>query len=70
MSICDCELLDDEGIAKKLKHSKRHVRTLRDPKLTDDPLPSIRLGKAYRYIWGSPEMETWLKRRATSRRVR
>ena len=40
---------------------REHTRTR-----STDPIPHIRLGKYVRFLWGSPELEQWLKRRIVS----
>jgi hypothetical protein len=31
-----------------------------------DPLPHLRLGKYVRFVWASPELESWIQRRMIS----
>ena len=69
MPSTDNEILDDQGVSKKLRITTRHLRDLRERSKTADPIPSIRLGRLYRYIWGSPEMNAWLLRRSNSKRA-
>lgn len=64
MTVSESELLDDAGLAKKLKKRLRWVITWR--KSAVDPIPALRLGRAYRYAWGSEEMNAWLMRRSNS----
>jgi len=59
-------IFDDPLMAATLRCKPRKLRTLRDPKLTPDPIPCFRLGKTYRYRWGSPEMEAWLGRQSST----
>ena len=61
------EIIDGDGLAKKLAVTPRWIERYRRATLQDDPIPSIRLGATYRYRWGSPEMEAWLGRRANSK---
>jgi len=67
MSSTETTILNDQEIVKKLRITPRHLRDLREDSKTSDPIPSIRLGRLYRYPWGSPEMEAWLQRRANSK---
>jgi hypothetical protein len=30
---------------------------------SEDPLPHVNLGKYVRFLWGSPELEEWIRRR-------
>jgi len=64
-TFADCELLDDKALAKKLKKTHRWVLAWRASQA--DPIPALRLGKSYRYAWGSPEMNAWLQRRSNVR---
>jgi hypothetical protein len=32
-------------------------------KRAQDPLPHVSLGKYVRFLWGSPELQAWIKRR-------
>lgn len=56
------EYLDCLQLAAKLNLPvswvREHVRSR-----TPDPIPHIKLGKYVRFLWCSPELEAWLKRR-------
>jgi hypothetical protein len=69
----DFEVLDADGLAAKLKRKKRWVELKSRPSEEADPIPAIKLGRVYRYLWGSPELTAWLLRRSnhkpTSRAV-
>ena len=62
----DTEILTDVELGKRVKKSTRWIQHRSREWLVKDAIPSIRLGKTYRYLWGSPELESWLARQATT----
>jgi hypothetical protein len=60
----DCEILDSNELALRLKVKESWVIEQSKRSRTSDPIPVFRLGKHRRYRWGSPEMNDWLGRRA------
>jgi hypothetical protein len=61
------ELLTPGEFAERLKVPVTWVRErTRTRELHGDVIPHIRLGRYIRYRWGSPELESWLKRRVYS----
>ncbi len=59
---CQHEYLDSVQFAARLNVPpswvREHVRSR-----TSDPIPHLKLGKYVRFLWGSPALEAWLKRR-------
>jgi hypothetical protein len=66
------EVIDSAELAQRLKVKESWVVDQSKRSRTSDPIPVFRLGKHRRYRWGSPEMDSWLERRAgttTTRKV-
>jgi len=60
----DFEVLTSAELAQRLKVKESWVVDQSKRSRTSDPLPIFRLGKHRRYLWGSPAMIAWLRRRA------
>lgn len=56
------ESLTSEQLADRLNVPPSWVRDQVRAR-AEDPLPHIQLGKYVRFLWGSPELEAWLRRR-------
>ena len=56
------ERLDSEQMAARLNVPESWVRDQVRAR-AEDPLPHIQFGKYVRFLWGSPELEAWLRRR-------
>jgi hypothetical protein len=57
-----CEFIDSEELARRWHVP---VSWMRDQvrKRAEDPLPHVSLGKYVRFLWGSPALELWIRRR-------
>lgn len=57
-----CEFIDSEELARRWHVP---VSWIRDQvrKRAEDPLPHVSLGKYVRFLWGSPALELWIRRR-------
>jgi len=62
---CSYEVITASELAEKLKVRESWVVEQSKRCRTHDPIPVFRLGKHRRYRWGSPEMNSWLERRAS-----
>jgi len=60
----DYEVLNSGELAQRLKVKESWVVDQSKRCRTSDPIPVFRLGKHRRYRWGSPELNSWLDRRA------
>jgi hypothetical protein len=60
----DYEVLTSGELAQRLKVKESWVGDQSKRCRTSDPIPVFRLGKHRRYRWGSPELNSWLDRRA------
>ena len=60
------EVLTSAELAERLKVKESWVVDQSKPCRTHDPIPVFRLGKHRRYRWGSPELNSWLNRRASN----
>lgn len=63
-SAFDYEVLTSAELAGRLKVKESWVVDQSKRSRTHDPIPVFRLGKHRRYRWGSPELSSWLDRRA------
>ena len=56
------EFIDSEELARRWDVP---VSWIRDQvrKRAEDPLPHVSLGKYVRFLWGSPALELWIRRR-------
>jgi hypothetical protein len=61
-SYATTELLTPDGLAERIIRSRRWVIINTRPD-AQDPIPHLRFGRVARYAWGSPELESWLRRR-------
>jgi hypothetical protein len=57
------EVLTTAELAERLKVKESWVVDQSKRSRTADPIPIFRLGKHRRYLWGSPELNAWLRRR-------
>lgn len=57
-----CEFIDSEELARRWHVP---VSWIRDQvrRRAEDPLPHVSLGKYVRFLWGSPALELWIRRR-------
>ena len=60
------EVLTTAELAERLKVKESRVVDRSKPSRTADPIPIFRLGKHRRYLWESPELNAWLRRRSGS----
>lgn len=60
------EVLTTTELAQRLKVKESSVVDQSKRSRTADPIPIFRLGKHRRYLWGSPELNAWLRRRSGS----
>jgi hypothetical protein len=60
------EVLTTRELAERLKVKESWVVDQSKRSRTVDPIPIFRLGKHRRYLWGSPELNAWLRRRSGS----
>ena len=60
------EVLTTAELAERLKVKESWVVDQSKRSRTADPIPIFRLGKHRRYLWGSPELNAWLRRRSGS----
>jgi len=60
------EVLTTTELAERLKVKESWVVDQSKRSRTADPIPIFRLGKHRRYLWGSPELNAWLRRRSGS----
>ena len=60
------EVLTTAELAERLKVKESWVVDQSKRSRTGDPIPIFRLGKHRRYLWGSPELNAWLRRRSGS----
>jgi hypothetical protein len=60
------EVLTTAELAQRLKVKESWVVDQSKRSRTADPIPIFRLGKHRRYLWGSPELNAWLRRRSGS----
>ena len=60
------EVLTTAELAEGLKVKESWVVDQSKRSRTADPIPIFRLGKHRRYLWGSPELNAWLRRRSGS----
>ena len=56
------EPLDSKQLAERLNLPESWVRDQVRSR-AEDPLPHAQFGKYVRFLWGSPELEAWLRRR-------
>jgi hypothetical protein len=60
------EVLTATELAQRLKVKESWFVDQSKPSRTADPIPVFRLGKHRRYLWGSAELNAWLRRRSGS----
>ena len=60
----DYEVLTSAELGQRLKVKESWVIEAAKRSRTNDPIPSVKFGKHRRFLWGSPELEAWLDRRA------
>ena len=58
----DTIIIDSAELAKRLNLPESWVRDQVRSRAVD-PIPHKKFGKYVRFVWGSPELEKWLKRR-------
>jgi hypothetical protein len=63
------EIIDAEELAARLKLPKSWVMEKTRQRAEDggDPIPHLKFGKYRRFKWGSPELSSWLARRANGK---
>ena len=67
---CGFEVLTSAELAQRLRVRESWVIDQSKRSRTADPIPVFRLGKHRRYRWGSPELTSWLERRAGTQQLR
>jgi hypothetical protein len=60
------QVLTTAELAERLKVKESWVVDQSKRSRAADPIPIFRLGKHRRYLWGSPELNAWLRRRSGS----
>ena len=61
-SLTTYEFIDSRELARRLAVSTSWVRDQVRSR-SQDPLPHVNLGKYVRFLWGSPALELWIRRR-------
>jgi hypothetical protein len=56
------ESLDSQQLAERLNLPESWIRDQVRSR-AEDPMPHAQFGKYVRFLWGSPELEAWLRRR-------
>jgi hypothetical protein len=56
------EFIDSRELARRLTVPTSWIRDQVRAR-SEDPLPHVNLGKYVRFLWGSPELEEWIRRR-------
>ena len=56
------EFIDSSELARRLTVPVSWIRDQVRAR-SEDPLPHVHLGKYVRFLWGSPELELWIRRR-------
>ena len=56
------EFIDSRELARRLTVPPSWIRDQVRAR-SEDPLPHVNLGKYVRFLWGSPELEDWIRRR-------
>jgi hypothetical protein len=56
------EFIDSRELARRLTVPPSWVRDQVRAR-SEDPLPHVNLGKYVRFLWGSPALELWIRRR-------
>jgi hypothetical protein len=66
------EFIDSRELARRLTVPTSWIRDQVRAR-SEDPLPHVNLGKYVRFLWGSPALELWIRRRivvGNNRRLR
>ena len=56
------EFVDSRELARRLTVPSSWIRDQVRAR-SEDPLPHVNLGKYVRFLWGSPALEQWIRRR-------
>src|ERR1700693_2641308 len=56
------EFMDSRELARRLTVPPSWIRDQVRAR-SEDPLPHVNLGKYVRFLWGSPALELWIRRR-------
>jgi hypothetical protein len=56
------EFIDSRELARRLTVPPSWIRDQVRTR-SEDPLPHVNLGKYVRFLWGSPALELWIRRR-------
>jgi hypothetical protein len=56
------EFIDSRELARRLTVPASWIRDQVRAR-SEDPLPHVNLGKYVRFLWGSPALELWIRRR-------
>jgi hypothetical protein len=56
------EFIDSRELARRLTVPSSWIRDQVRAR-SEDPLPHVNLGKYVRFLWGSPALELWIRRR-------
>jgi len=57
------EMIDSKELARRWCLPESWIRDQVRARAAADPLPHARFGKYVRFLWGSEELEAWLRRR-------
>lgn len=57
------EIIDSKELARRWCLPESWIRDQVRARAAADPLPHVRFGRYIRFLWGSPELEAWLRRR-------
>jgi hypothetical protein len=60
--ITEYEFIDSRELARRLTVPPSWIRDQVRAR-SEDPLPHVNLGKYVRFLWGSPALELWIRRR-------
>ena len=60
--LLDFEIIDSKELATRWRLPETWIREHTRSR-SPDPLPCARLGRYIRFLWGSPELEAWFRRR-------
>jgi hypothetical protein len=60
--ITEYEFIDSRELARRLTVPASWIRDQVRAR-SEDPLPHVNLGKYVRFLWGSPALELWIRRR-------
>lgn len=62
LRLTEYEFIDSRELARRLTVPTSWIRDQVRAR-SEDPLPHVNLGKYVRFLWGSPALELWIRRR-------